>query len=125
MRTIRFILAEYRANLRWFVIGMIALILGSLIQTVVPIYIKLAVDAASPDGFRIEEGLASRMAVTLLPGEMSADMSFVQLCLGMVVVLSVALAVCTFMKRFYLIRISRRTEYNLKKKMYARLQDQP
>lgn len=125
MRTIRFILAEYKANLRWFVIGMFALILGSLIQTVVPIYIKLAVDAASPDGFRVEEGLASRMAVTMLPGEMSTDMSFVQLCLGMVILLSIALAVCTFMKRFYLIRISRRTEYNLKKKMYARLQDQP
>lgn len=125
MRTFRFIIAQYKANLRWFVIGMAALILGSLFQTIAPIYIKLAVDAASPDGFRVDEGLAGRLAVSLLPGEMTADMKFVQLCLGMVIALSLALAVCTFMKRYYLIRISRRTEYNLKKKMYARLQDQP
>ena len=125
MRTFRFIIAQYKANLRWFVIGMVALILGSLFQTISPIYIKLAVDAASPDGFRVDEGIAGRAAVALLPGEMKADMDFVLLCLGSAAILVLLLAVCTFMKRFYLIRISRRTEYALKKRMYARLQDMP
>ncbi|MCB9895216.1 MAG: ABC transporter ATP-binding protein [Planctomycetes bacterium] len=125
MRTLKFIISQYRANLGWFVIGMSALIAGSVCQTVVPIYIKLAVDAASPEGFKINEGLAGELALKLLPGEMQQNMDFVLLCLGMVLALSVALGVFTFMKRFYLIRISRRTEYNLKKKMYAHLQDQP
>ena len=125
MRTLRFIIEQYKANMRWFVIGMIALILGSLVQTVIPIYIKLAVDAASPAGFSVNEGLAGRIALDLLPVEMRQDMNFVLACLGVVVVLGLILGVFTFMKRFYLIRISRRTEYNLKKKMYAHLQNQP
>jgi ATP-binding cassette, subfamily B, multidrug efflux pump len=125
MRTLRFIVEQYRANLGWFVIGTFALVLGSLIQTVIPIYIKLAVDAASPDGFKVDEGLAGRMALAAMPVEMRQDMRFVLTCLGVVMGLAVILAVFTFMKRFYLIRISRRTEYSLKKKMYAHLQNQP
>jgi ATP-binding cassette subfamily B protein len=124
MRTLAFIIAEYKANMRWFIIGMTALILGSLCQTVAPIYIKLAVDAVSPDGFKIDDGIAGRMALALMPVEMTPSMDFVLVCLGMVLVLSLLLAVFTFMKRWYLIRISRRTEYRLKKHMYARLQDQ-
>lgn len=125
MRTIRFIIEQYKANLGWFVIGMIALILGSLVQTVIPIYIKLAVDAASPAGFNVDEGFAGRMALAALPVEMRQDMDFVVTCLLVVSGLAVVLGVFTFMKRYYLIRVSRRTEYNLKQKMYAHLQNQP
>ena len=125
MRTLRFIISEYRANLGWFFIGMSALIAGSVCQVIVPIYIKLSIDAASPDGFKVDEGIAGDLAMKLLPGEMTADMNFVLLCLGMVLGLSILLGIFTFMKRYYLIRISRRTEYNLKKKMYAHLQNQP
>jgi ATP-binding cassette subfamily B multidrug efflux pump len=125
VRTLRFILSEYRANLGWFLVGITALMLGAVCQTIVPIYIKLAVDAVSPEGAKVDEGLAGELALKLLPGEMAQDMDFVLLCLGMVAALSVLLGFFTFMKRFYLIRISRRTEYNLKKKMYAHLQNQP
>ncbi|MBZ0134886.1 MAG: ABC transporter ATP-binding protein/permease [Planctomycetes bacterium] len=125
MRTLRFIIEQYKANLGWFAIGMVTLILGSLVQTIIPIYIKLSVDAASPQGFNTDEGLAGRLALSALPVEMRQDMNFVLTCLGVVVALSLLLGVFTFMKRFYLIRISRRTEYNLKKKMYAHLQNQP
>jgi ATP-binding cassette, subfamily B, multidrug efflux pump len=125
MRTLRFILSEYRANLRWFIIGMVTLVLGSLCQTVIPVYIKLAVDAASPAGFDIEEGLAAKVALSVLPLELERSMTFVQYALLMVLGLSLVLAVFTFAKRYYLIRISRRTEYNLKKRMYLKLQDQP
>lgn len=52
-------------------------------------------------------------------------MDFVLLALGMVLALSLLLGVFTFAKRFYLIRISRRTEYSLKKRMYTHLQNQP
>ena len=125
MRTLRFIIEQYKSNMGWFVIGMIALILGSLVQTVIPIYIKLAVDAASPQGFNVDEGLAGRIALKLLPVEMRQDMDFVLACLAVVMSLAIVLAFFTFMKRFYLIRISRRTEYNLKKCMYSHLQNQP
>lgn len=125
MRTLRFIVEQYKSNMGWFVIGMIALILGSLVQTVIPIYIKLAVDAASPAGFNVDEGLAGRVALSALPVEMQQNMDFVVTCLLVVSGLALVLAFFTFMKRFYLIRISRRTEYNLKKKMYDHLQDQP
>ena len=125
MRTLRFILSEYRANLGWFLVGMVSLALGAMCQTIVPIYIKLAVDAVSPQSAKVNEGLAGELALKLLPREMAQDMEFVLMCLGMVLLLSVLLGFFTFMKRFYLIRISRRTEYNLKKKMYAHLQNQP
>jgi len=125
MRTLRFILSEYRANLGWFLVGMVALMLGALCQTIVPIYIKLAVDAVSPEGFKLDEGLAGELALRLLPVEMRHDEQFVLTCLGMVAVLSILVGIFTFMKRYYLIRISRRTEYSLKKRMYDKLQDQP
>lgn len=123
MRTLRFILSEYRANLGWFVIGMAALILGSLAQTLVPLYIKLAVDAASPSP-ATNDGFAGKLALALIGGP-RADMNFVVLCLVVVAALSIALGVFTFFKRYYLVRISRRTEYRLRKAMYARLQDLP
>mgnify|MGYP002399616891 CR=1 FL=1 len=123
MRTIRFILSEYRANLSWFVIGMAALILGSLAQTLVPLYIKLAVDAASPTP-PSNDGFAGKLALDLIGGA-RADMNFVVICLVVVALLSIALGVFTFFKRYYLVRISRRTEYRLRKAMYARLQDLP
>ncbi len=125
MRTLRFILAEYRANLGWFVAGMAALLAGSVCQTIVPIYIKLAVDAASPEGIKQQEGVAGEWALKLLPMKPEANMDFVLLALGMVLALSLALGLFTFAKRFYLIRISRRTEYSLKKRMYTHLQNQP
>lgn len=125
MRTLGFIFSEYRANLRWFLIGTVALILGALVQTVVPIYIKLAVDAVSPEGFRVEEGLAGRLALLTMPIAREQSMNFVLACLGIVAALSVVLGIFTFMKRYYLVRISRRTEYTLKRRMYARLQDMP
>jgi ATP-binding cassette subfamily B protein len=125
VRTIRFIIAEYRANLGWFLIGIGTLLAGSVCQTIVPIYIKLAVDAASPEGVKQQEGIAGELALKLLPVKPEANMDFVLVALGMVLALSLALGVFTFAKRFYLIRISRRTEYSLKQRMYARLQDQP
>jgi ATP-binding cassette subfamily B protein len=125
LRTLKFIISEYRANMRWFVIGMIALVLGALIQTVVPLYIKLAVDAASPEGFVVDPGFAGNLALMALPVEMQQNAEFVLVSLGMVALLSVLLGVCTFYKRYYLVRISRRTEYTLKKRMYSRLQDMP
>ncbi len=125
MRTIRFIISEYRANLRWFLIGSFALVLGALVQTVVPIYIKLAVDAASPEGFAVDPGIAGNVALATLPMDLQQNADFVLVCLGMVALLSIALGVCTFYKRYYLVRISRRTEYTLKRRMYARLQDMP
>ncbi|MBK8206598.1 MAG: ABC transporter ATP-binding protein [Planctomycetes bacterium] len=125
MRTLRFILAEYKANLRWFVIGMSALIVGALAQTVAPIYIKLAVDAASPEGFVSEEGLAGRIALATMLTEPERSERFVLVCLGMVALTALIVALATFYKRYYLVRISRRTEYTLKKRMYARLQDMP
>ncbi len=125
MRTLRFILAEYKANLRWFVIGMTALVIGALAQTVAPIYIKLAVDAVSPEGFVSEEGLAGRIALaTMMTGPERSE-RFVLVCLGMVALTALIVALATFYKRYYLVRISRRTEYTLKKRMYARLQDMP
>lgn len=125
MRTLRFIFAEYRANFRWFVIGMTALILGALLQTVAPLYIKLAVDAASPEGFVVEQNLASTVALALLPLPLARSESFVLVCLGMVALISIGIALATFYKRYYLVRISRRTEYDLRNRMYARLQDMP
>jgi ATP-binding cassette subfamily B protein len=125
MRTLRFIVSEYRANLRWFLIGVIALIAGALLQTVVPIYIKLAVDAASPAGFAVDPGLAGGIALRTLPITLQQNEQFVLVCLGMVALISVAMGVCTFLKRYYLVRISRRAEYRLKKRMYGRLQDMP
>jgi ATP-binding cassette, subfamily B, multidrug efflux pump len=124
-RTFSFILSEYRANLRWFVIGSAALILGALVQSVLPIYIKLAVDAASPSGFVVDEGPVGRLAMLFLPGQLERSMDFVYLCLAMVGVLSVILGAFTFAKRYYLVRISRRTEYTLKRRMYERLQHLP
>ncbi|MCC7508364.1 MAG: ABC transporter ATP-binding protein [Planctomycetes bacterium] len=125
MRTLRFILAEYKANLRWFVIGISALIIGALAQTVAPIYIKLAVDAASPEGFVSEEGLAGRIALATMMTAPERSERFVLVCLGMVALTALIVALATFYKRYYLVRISRRTEYTLKKRMYARLQDMP
>lgn len=104
---------------------MAALLAGSVCQTIVPIYIKLAVDAASPEGFKQQEGIAGEWALKLLPMRPEANMDFVLLALGMVLALSLLLGVFTFAKRFYLIRISRRTEYSLKKRMYTHLQNQP
>ncbi|MBX3458362.1 MAG: ABC transporter ATP-binding protein [Planctomycetes bacterium] len=125
MRSLRFLLAEYKANLGWFGIGMTALIIGALLQTVAPLYIKLAVDAASPEGFAVNEGLASRLALSLLPMQLERSERFVVTCLGMVALIAVLIGIATFYKRYYLIRISRRTEYSLRKRMYARLQDMP
>lgn len=125
MRTLRFLLAEYRANLRWLLIGMAALLAGALCQAVVPVFIRLAVDASSPQGFSSDTGLAHRMAVLLTPATPAANMEFVTVSLGMALGTAAVMAVFTFLKRYYLVRLSRRTEYTLKRRMFEHLQTLP
>ena len=111
--------------MRWFIIGVAALFLGTLCQVVAPIFIKLAVDSVSPQGVGLEEGFATRAALAILPGGIREGRGFVITCMLMVVGLAVLMAVFTFGKRYFLIRLSRSTEYRLKNRMYDRLQDMP
>lgn len=111
--------------MRWFLIGMIALFLGTLCQVIAPIFIKLAVDSVSPDGVKPNEGFATQAALAVLPEGVTSGQNFVIACMLMVGGLSLMLAVATFYKRYYLIRLSRATEYRLKNRMYDSLQNMP
>ncbi|MCC6466584.1 MAG: ABC transporter ATP-binding protein [Planctomycetes bacterium] len=125
MRTLRFLLAEYRAQLRWLLIGLSALLAGALCQAVLPVFIRLAVDASSPQGFSSDTGLAHRMAVLLTPAQPAANMGFVTIALAMALGTAAVMAVFTFLKRYDLVRLSRRTEYTLKRRMFEHLQTLP
>ncbi len=125
MRTLRFILSEYRANFRWLVIGLSALILGTLCQAAIPIFIKLAVDSASPTGVPIETGLSAWLAHTLMPWRPNDNEAFVAVALGTAGGIAAVMGVFTFLKRYYLVRISRRSEYALKKQLYGSMQNLP
>lgn len=125
MRTLRFILAEYKANFAWLVVGLASLIAGTLCQAVIPLFIKLAVDAASPGGFTAETGLVGWLTNTLMPIKPEANTDFVVVALGTAGLIAAVMGVFTFLKRYYLVRISRRTEYTLKQRLYGELQDLP
>ena len=125
MRTLRFILSEYRANLRWLVIGLSALFLGTLCQAAIPIFIKLAVDAAAPGGFVRGEGLSGWLTDVFMPFKPDDKGDFVLVALGTAALVAVVMGVFTFLKRYYLVRISRRTEYSVKKTLYGKLQNLP
>lgn len=125
MRTLRFILSEYRANFRWLVIGLSALILGTLCQAAIPIFIKLAVDSASPAGVPVETGFAAWLERALMPWRPDDPPTLVLVALGTAGAIAVLMGVFTFLKRYYLVRISRRSEYALKKQLYGSMQNLP
>jgi len=122
---LRFILSEYRANFRWLVIGLSALFLGTLCQAIIPVFIKLSVDSASPDGFVRGSGLSGWLTDVFMPFKPADKGDFVLVALGTAGLVAAVMGVFTFLKRFYLVRISRRTEYSLKKKLYGKLQNLP
>ena len=127
MRTLRFIIAQYRLNPRWLALGGLSLMLGTLCQVTVPVMIKLAVDAADPNlsATPQSESVIGQIALGLVPFSFAADMDFVVRVLGIALAIVAIGGVFLFGKRYYLIRISRRTEYLLKRRMYEHLQDQP
>ena len=127
MRTLRFIIAQYRLNPRWLALGGLSLMLGTLCQVAVPVMIKLAVDAADPNlsATPQSESVIGQIALGLVPFSFAADMDFVIRVLGIALAIVAIGGVFLFGKRYYLIRISRRTEYLLKRRMYEHLQDQP
>lgn len=125
MRTLRFILAEYRANLRWLLIGLGALLLGTVCQAIIPVFIKLSVDAASPGGFVRGQGLSGWLTDVFMPFKPADKGDFVMLALGTAGAVAVIMGLFTFLKRYYLVRLSRRTEYTLKQRLYGKLQNLP
>lgn len=126
MRVLKFLLREYRASIGWLSIGLITLIGGALCQVTIPVFIKLIVDSVTDSNMAHSANqLVTGWALAVVPSEPDSSIEFVESTLLIVGLLAVILAVFTFCKRWYLVRISRRTEYRLKKRMFGHLQHLP
>ncbi|MCC6573872.1 MAG: ABC transporter ATP-binding protein [Planctomycetes bacterium] len=125
METLRFLFNEYRRNARWMVIGFVSLLLGTLCQVAAPVFIKLAIDILQGPVDAAREGPVGAFAMRLLSSNGSDAQAFINECLIWTGGLALVLGVFQFTKRYYLIRVSRKSEYELKKRMYEHLQDLP
>lgn len=126
MKTLRFVLDAYRRNARWTLVGVVSSLLGTACQVVIPVFFKLVIDELSPEA-EVHRGIAAwgEGVVRALVGEQADVAVYIQASLGVAVAFAAALAVATFYKRYYLIRLSRKVEYELKKEMYEHLQNLP
>lgn len=126
MKTLRFVLDAYRKNARWTLVGVVSSLLGTACQVVIPVFFKLVIDELSPEA-EVHRGIAAwgEGVVRALVGEQADVAVYIQASLGVAVAFAAALAVATFYKRYYLIRLSRKVEYELKKEMYEHLQNLP
>lgn len=126
METLRFVLGAYGRNLRWTLIGVVTSLLGTICQVFIPIFFKLVIDALNPDTSP-HRGIAlwAEQMVAALAGAAADKQTFINTCLGWALVFAAALALMTFYKRYYLIRLSRKIEYELKRDMYEHLQKLP
>lgn len=126
MKTLRFVLEAYRKNVRWTLVGVVSSLLGTACQVVIPVFFKLVIDELSPEA-EVHRGIAAwgEGVVRALVGEQADVAVYIQASLGVAVAFAAALAVATFYKRYYLIRLSRKVEYELKKEMYEHLQNLP
>lgn len=126
MKTLRFVLDAYRKNSRWTLVGVVSSLLGTACQVVIPVFFKLVIDELSPEA-EVHRGIAAwgEGVVRALVGEQADVAVYIQASLGVAVAFAAALAVATFYKRYYLIRLSRKVEYELKKEMYEHLQNLP
>jgi len=126
VKTLRFVLDAYRRNARWTLVGVVSSLLGTACQVVIPVFFKLVIDELSPEA-EVHRGIAAwgEGVVRALVGEQADVAVYIQASLGVAVAFAAALAVATFYKRYYLIRLSRKVEYELKKEMYEHLQNLP
>lgn len=125
MDALRFLFSQFLNNPRWTLIGVISLLAGTLCQVAAPVFIKLAVDILQGPINAESEGYVGGLALRLLRSDGSDPGAFITECLAWTGGLALVLGVFQFTKRYYLIRLSRKTEYELKKRMYEHLQDLP
>jgi ATP-binding cassette subfamily B multidrug efflux pump len=126
MNTLRFVLAAYRRNAWWTFVGIGTSVLGTACQVCIPIFFKLVIDVLNPDAAE-HRGMAlwAEDAVRSLVGDAADKAAFINGCLLWALGFAVVLAVMTFYKRYYLIRLSRKVEYEVKRDMYEHLQKLP
>jgi ATP-binding cassette subfamily B protein len=126
MNTLIFVIAAYRRNLWWTFVGVGTSLLGTACQVCIPIFFKLVIDTLNPDA-TTHRGMAlfAEDAVRGLVGDSADKAAFINGCLLWALGFAVVLAVMTFYKRYYLIRLSRKVEYEVKKEMYEHLQNLP
>ena len=126
MNTLRFVLAAYRRNAWWTFVGIGTSVLGTACQVCIPIFFKLVIDVLNPDA-TTHRGMASwaEEAVKGLVGSSADKAAFINGCLLWALGFASVLAVMTFYKRYYLIRLSRKVEYEVKRDMYEHLQKLP
>ncbi len=126
MNSLRFVIAAYRRNLGWTMIGVVSMLVGTVCQVAIPVFFKLVIDALSPDvDSHVGIAALAESAVSFFVGSKPEPSAYVNASLALAVGFAAVLAVCTFYKRYYLISLSRKCEYEVKKSMYEHLQHLP